>query len=364
MFEEIISVIKPLDQEAMSKCQLRLDNLTKPLGSLHSFEHIALQIAGITGQYRPSQLEKSIIIMAGDHGVFTKNITKEDPQATTEQLVLHACQQSSIVQVFAQHVSAPLMIVDIGVADDVSAIASIHAHKIACGTNDITKGPAMTKQQSIDAIHIGVALAQEQTRKGTRIVGLGAIGVGSEISNTAMIACYSSKTIGQLVGTTHEGSEDLFTKKIKVLEKALAVNQPEPTDVIDVLSTLGSFELAGLVGVILGSAAGGAAVVLDGLTTSVAALLAVKIAPQLKDYMIVSHLTGTPAYEESLALLGICGYLHLDMQTGDGTGAVLGISIIDASLHVINDMKTFGEAEVPVAQDGPGALRQNKDVKE
>ena len=361
MFEEIISLIKPLDVDAMEKCQVRLDNLTKPLGSLHSFEHIAKQMAGITGNPRPKFFKKSIIVLAGDHGVMTEGISLYPSTATAEMLV--ACSQGAAgVSVFAKHVSADLVLVDIGVETDLPASLSICKAKIGYGTKNIAKQPAMTRDEVIAAIQVGINIAQTEIKKGSAILGIGAIGVGSTISSAAIIACYSGKKGKELLGTGTGISEELLAKRIDVVEKVLLLHQLDSKDALDMLSKLGGFEIAGLVGVIIGAAAGGAAVVLDGLATSTAAVLAARLAPQVKDYLIASHFAVEPAQQISLDLISLPGYLHLGMHGGEGTGAALGISLINASLHVLNDMKTFGEAEVAVAQDGPGALKQSKDV--
>lgn len=363
MFESIISQIKPLDTEAMEKCQLRLDNLTKPLGSLHYFEHIARQMAGITGNPRPKILEKSIIVMAADHGVTAEGISQY-PKAVTGEMMMNACQGGAAIHVFAEHAAARLVLVDIGVAADLPAFSQIHNEKIACGTKNITQEAAMTKEQAIKAIGAGIKIAQQEIEKGCRILGLGAMGIGSTIPSTGIIACYSEKKAAELMGLGTGISEELLRKKIDVLETALDVNQPDAREPLDVLRKIGGLEIAGLVGVILGAAAGGAAIVLDGLVTSAAALIAVKMAPQVKEYIVASHCAAEPAHKAALELINVPGYLHLDMHLGEGVGAALGMSLIKASLHVINDMKTFGEAEVAVAQDGPGALKQNKDVKD
>lgn len=261
MLEDILASIRPLDYEAMDKCQLRLDNLTKPLNSLHSFEHLARQIAGITGNPRPKNPLKSIIVMS-DHAVSSKELRK------------------AAISVFAEHVSANVVLVNIEAA-----------------------GLAMTREQEMQAMEVGIKVAGQEIAKGAQVLGLGVMCNG----NTTMI-------------------------------------------------------IAGLVGVILGAASGGAAVVLDGVITSEAALVAVKMAPRVKDYLIASHYSVEPAHKVTLDEIGIPAYLHLDMSLGDGSGAALGMSLIKASLHVLNDMKTFGEAQVAVAEDGPGALKQNKDV--
>lgn len=284
MFKDVISLIKPLDSEAMDKCQLRLDNLTKPINSLHAFEHLARQIAGITGNHRPKALKKSIVLLAGKH--------------STPKMISNFRAGGSAINIFAEHVSAHVVLVDMRAATDV-----------------------------IQAIKVGIKIARQEIEKGSQILGIGELGINT-ISNASLDICISQNE----------------------------------NDLLDVLSKIGGLEIAGLVGVILGAASGGAAVVLDGLSTSLAALIAVRIAPGVKDYLIASHFSVEPEHKDVLDIIGIPAYLHLDMSLGEGTGAALGISLVNASLHVLNDMKTFGEAEVAVAEDGPGALIQNKDV--
>ncbi|MHC1717797.1 MAG: nicotinate-nucleotide--dimethylbenzimidazole phosphoribosyltransferase [Acidaminococcaceae bacterium] len=285
MFKDIISRIKPLDIESMDKCQLRLDNLTKPLNSLLYFEHIARQMAGITHNPRPRTLKKSIIILTGA-----------------------GAKPSIVTNVFAEHVGAQIVTADIA-----------------------TIAKAQTAQQEIlSAIEWGINSAGAEIAKGTQVIGLGQLDSGSAADSKEILACVSDE-------------------------------QAEP---LEVLAKVGSKTIAALVGLILGAAAGGAAVVLDGLSTTVAAMLAVKIAPGVKDYLIGSHYATVPEHKVALDTIGIPAYLYMDMNSDDGTGAAMGMSLIKASLHVLNDMKTFGEAEVAVAQDGPGALKQTKEVKD
>ncbi|QDR82312.1 nicotinate-nucleotide--dimethylbenzimidazole phosphoribosyltransferase [Sporomusa termitida] len=346
MLENTISQIKPLDAAAMEKCQLRLDNLTKPLNSLYSFEHIACQLAGITGNPRPRSLGKSIIVMAADNGVAAAG-------QPTAGRIENFCRGRSPLTTFAGHVQARTVVVDIGVAAELTHWPQICHKKIAYGTGDITRGPAMTRQQAIQALETGIALARAEAAQGARVLGLGEMGLGGTAPGTAVIACYSDKA------WTEAGS--LLSE---IVQRALAVNQPEPADPLDVVSKTGSLAIAGLTGVILGAAAHRTAVVLDGLATSAAALIATRLAPAVKHYLLGSHFAVEPAHQTALALIGIPAYLKLDIALGEGVGAALGLSLVKASEHVINDMKTFGEAEVAVAQDGPGALKQNKEVKD
>ncbi|SMC51945.1 nicotinate-nucleotide--dimethylbenzimidazole phosphoribosyltransferase [Sporomusa malonica] len=351
MFKETIAAIKPLDTEAMERCQLRVDNLTKPLNSLYSFEHIACQLAGVTGNPRPGSLEKAIIIMAADNGVAAE--TSYEQQVTTAQRVIGFCQGSAAINVFAEHVHARPVLVDIGVASDLPVLSAIRHEKLAYGTNNSSQGPAMTREQAVQAIEVGTRLAREEVAKGVQIIGLGEIGMAGIIPALAVTACYSEQPLA-----------GLSQQEAALIKKILEVNSPDKTHPLDVLTKVGSLAIAGLVGVILGAAAGRAAVVLDGLATSAAALIAINLAPGVKDYLIGSHFAAEPAHQAALNIIGIPAYLKLEINLGEGTGAALGMSLINAALHMLNDMKTFGEAEVAVAQDGPGALKQSKDVRD
>jgi nicotinate-nucleotide--dimethylbenzimidazole phosphoribosyltransferase len=364
MFEDIISLIRPLDDKAMDQCQLRLDNLTKPLGSLHHFEHLARRMAGITGNPRPRNLKKSIVLMAADHGVAAEGVSAY-PQEVTAQMVHNFCNGGAAINVFAAHVSARLVLVDIGVAADLPpSFSQVWHKKVAYGTHNMAKGPAMTREEAVRAIETGIEAARRETEKGVRVLGLGDMGIANTTPSTAIIACYHPQPVSELTGRGTGVTDSVLAKKIKVIETALALNRPDRNDPLDVLSKVGGLEIAGLVGVILGAASSRAAVVLDGLITSAAALIAFKMAPAVKDYLIGSHFSVEPAHKAALEEIGVSAYLKLDMRLGEGTGAALGISLINASLHVLNDMKTFGEAEVTVAQDGPGALKQRSDVRD
>lgn len=333
-FENIFSLIKPLDTKVMEKCQLRLDNLTKPLGSLHSFEHLARKMAGIVGNPRPRGLGKSMILMTNDHGVDLR--------------------VSDAIHVFAEHVSAKLVLVDSGV---------LLEEEIVYG-EEKSKQPTMTKKQAIQAIEAGIKVAHDEIKGGSQVLGVGALISADNFSSTAIVAYYSGREIDKLMGADSKVLEDTSQKKLQVLEERLAVNRPDAKDPLDVLCNVSDLQIASLVGVILGAASGGAAVVLDSLATSAAALIAVKLVPEAKAYLVGSHFSIEPAHKIALDLIGLPAYLHLDMNVGEGIGAILGMSIINASLHVLNDMKTFGEAQVAVAQDGPGALKQSKDIKD
>lgn len=362
MLESLIARIPPLDDAAMAACQLRIDNLTKPLGSLHGLEHLAVRMAGITRRPRPRELKKCIVLMAADHGVAAEGVSAYPPEVTT-QMVVNFCRGGAAINVFAGHVGAKLILVDIGVAGDLPELPGLKREKISRGTANIVRGPAMSREQSLAAIAVGAKVAAEQIAQGATVIGLGEMGIGNTTPSTAIIACYCEKPITTLTGRGTGLSDTAMAAKAAIIAKAISVNRPDPADPLDVLTKVGGLEIAGLVGVILGAAAGRAAVVLDGVITSAAALIAVKLAPQVKDYLVASHFSCEPAHRQALAVIDVPAYLHLNMRLGEGTGAALGMALIDAGLTVLNEMKTFGEAEVAVAQDGPGALRQRADVR-
>ena len=358
MIQEILEQIKPLDNTAMAVCQARLDNLTKPLNSLAGFEKLAVQLAGITRLARPRELRKSIVLMAADHGVAAEGVSAYPPEVTA-QMVANFCQGGAAINAFAAHVQAGLVLVDIGVAADLPAMPGLIGAKIAAGTANMAQGPAMSREQALAAVTTGITVACEQLRQGVKVIGLGEMGIGNTTPSTAIVACYSPQKIESLTGRGTGITDGGWKRKVQVIGKALTVNQPDPADTLDVLAKVGGLEIAGLTGVVLAAAAHHAAVVLDGLNTSAAAVIACQMHPAVRQYVIGSHYSVEPAHQEALRLMGVPAYLHLDMRLGEGTGAALGMSLLDASLHVLNDMKTFSEAQVAVAQDGPGAVRQS-----
>jgi len=307
---EAINAIKPLSQEAMDRCQLRLDNLTKPLNSLHAFEHLARQLAGITDNPRPKTIRKTIVLLA-------------DKTAATQikQLPFNP---------FAAHVGADIVLLD--------TFATGPASQAAATATQVTR------KHVIEAIEQGIRTAYQEVERGFNVVGVGEAICADTGPSIAIINHYLAKS--------------------RLADDQIYRTQDENNDPLALLANVDSLAIAGMVGVIIGAAAAGAAVVLDGLPAVAAALIAVNLAPGVKDYLIGSHFGTEPALRTGYELLGVGAYLELDLAANAGVGAALGMSLLTASLHMLNDMKTFGEAEVAVAQDGPGSLRQSKDVKD
>ena len=281
MVEQVIAQIKPLDLAAMAKCQIRLDNLTKPLGSLHAFEHLACKMAGITRQPRPQRTPPVLVLMNGSR------------------------RTGGMIDVFASQVSARIICFDVATS---------------------TKPMARQIRQTVEQ---GIKIACAAAAGGAQVIG---------------------------VGVVEETDPGVLDKIVEQARSGVAATV--------ILNAAGSLEIAGLVGIILGAASAGAAIVLDGAATSAAALLACTLAPLVRERLIGSHFSAEPQQAEILEMTSLPAYLYLGMNVGEGVGAVLGISLIHAALHVLNDMKTFGEADVSVAEDGPGSLVQDRNVRD
>lgn len=338
-----VSRIMPVDRSAVEKASLRLDSLTKPQGSLGVLEDIVKQLAGITGNPIPKLGKKSVIIMAGDHGVVEEGVSAF-PQEVTPQMVLNFINGGAAINVLSRHAGANIVCCDIGVATDINHPALI-IKKVKYGTNNMTKGPAMSREEAVRAIEAGIEVAEDEINRGTSILATGEMGIGNTTPSSAILAafgCPVEKAAGRGTGLDDRG----LSLKIKTIMKALEVNNPDPTDPIDVLSKVGGLEIAGLAGVILTAAANRIPVVIDGFISSAAALVASKIKPASLQYMIASHVSEEPGHKIMLEMMGLYPMLHMKMRLGEGTGAVLAFHIIEAATRIQSEMATFESAGV------------------
>jgi len=349
--DELIKQIKPLDDKAMQLARARQDTLTKPQGSLGRLEELSIQLAGITGNPIPSIKDKVIITMAGDHGVVAEGVSAY-PQEVTPQMVLNFLNGGAAINVLARHIGARVVIVDMGVASDIPTGRSrlerdiLVSRKIACGTANISKGPAMTREQAMESILSGVEVVEAEIIRGVDIVGTGDMGIGNTTPSAA-IACalmnqHPKGIAGRGTGVDDEG----LKRKIDAIERALNVNQPNANDGLDVLAKVGGFEIGGLTGVMLGAAAHHKPIMVDGFISTAAAMIAVTIAPACRDYLIAAHRSKEHGHGLMLDWLGLNPLLDFDLRLGEGTGAALGISMTEAACKILAEMATFGEAGV------------------
>lgn len=341
----LISRIEPPDAGAMEAARARQDALIKPQGSLGRLEELPVQVAGITRYPRPHLEHKLVVVMAGDHGVVAEGVSAY-PQEVTPQMVANFLAGGAAINVLSRHVGARVVVVDMGVAADLPPHPDLLVRKIGYGTANIAVGPAMTLAQAEQSVLAGAAAVEEQIRQGLDILATGDMGIGNTTPSAAIAAAVTGHPVIEIAGRG-TGVDDVgLRRKISAIERALRVNQPDPNDGLDLLSKLGGFEIGGLAGAILGAAANHKPVVIDGFISTAAAILAVKLAPRVKDYLIAAHTSQEMGHHLMTSWLGLTPLLDLQMRLGEGTGAVLAMSIVEASCRVLDEMASFGEAGV------------------
>jgi nicotinate-nucleotide--dimethylbenzimidazole phosphoribosyltransferase len=343
--QEIIAGIKGLDEVAMSAARARQDSLTKPPGSLGRLEELTIQLAGITGQEIPVIKDKVIITMAGDHGVVAEGVSAF-PQEVTLQMVLNFLNGGAAINVLARHIGARITFVDIGVASDIAPHTLLQERKIAHGTANIAVGPAMSGEQAERALIAGIEVVQAEIARGLDIVGTGDMGIGNTTPSAAIASALTGIEPAQIAGRGTGVDTKGLSRKIHAIERALAANNPDPSDGLDVLAKVGGFDIGGIAGVILGAAANHKPIMVDGFISTAAAMIAVAIAPGVKPYLISAHRSKENGHRQMLDWLGLKPLVEFDLRLGEGTGAALGISIAEAACKLLAEMATFAEAGV------------------
>ncbi|MEK7450021.1 MAG: nicotinate-nucleotide--dimethylbenzimidazole phosphoribosyltransferase [Planctomycetota bacterium] len=352
LINKTIRKIKDLDYRLMRETQKRLDNLTKPQGSLGRLEELAKQICGITGQAKPSLKNKLIITMAGDHGVAEEGVSAY-PAEVTPQMVYNFLRGGAGINVLARQVGAQVLVVDMGVASklQVSGLKNVKGSefrscKINFGTKNFTKGPAMSREEAVKSITTGIKLVNEQIAKGINIIGTGDMGIANTTPSAAIISVLSEEPVEKIAGRGTGINDASLKNKINVIKKAIKVNKPKRDNPIDVLAKVGGFEIGGIAGVILGAAAGRIPVVVDGFISGAAALLAASLAPKVNGYLIASHCSAENGHRCTLQFMNLSPLLDMNLRLGEGTGAALAMSLAESAVRILTEMATFESAGV------------------
>jgi nicotinate-nucleotide--dimethylbenzimidazole phosphoribosyltransferase len=348
--KETLSRIKPPDTEAMDAARKRLDNLTKPQGSLGRLEELAIQLAGICGSHFPVNAEKKIVVMAADHGVAEEGVSVF-PRAVTAQMVINFVSGGAGINVLARLCGAGVRVVDIGVASEI-AVPGVTRAKIRLGTGNFTREAAMSPGEALQALVTGIDIAGEEIAAGIRIMGTGEMGIGNTTASSAVMAALTGHNPRRLVGSGTGLDERGVAHKIVVVERSLEYHDLKSDQPLEVLSKVGGLEIAGLAGLIIGAAAGRCLVIIDGFISSVAALVAVKMNKMVLPYIIPSHLSCEPGHALLLEYLELKPYLHLNMRLGEGTGAALTMHLVEAAARILVEMATFDEAGVSNKEKG------------
>lgn len=340
-----IARIAPLDIEAMQAARTRQDMLTKPQGALGRLEVLSIQIAGITGNARPCLKQPAVVVMAGDHGVAAQGVSLF-PAAVTPQMVMNFLQGGAGINVLARHVGARVVVVDVGVAAELPPHPDLVTRKVALGTQDFSLSPAMSRAQAQQAVEVGIAVAEEVIAAGADILATGDMGIGNTTASSAIVAAITGQPVAEVTGRGTGLDDAGLARKVAVITAALALHQPNPLDGLDVLAKVGGLEIAGIAGLIIGAASRRVPVVVDGFISGAAALVAAALAPAAQHSMIAGHRSVERGHTAVFGSLDMSPILNLDLRLGEGTGAVLAISICQAACKILDEMATFGEAGV------------------
>jgi nicotinate-nucleotide--dimethylbenzimidazole phosphoribosyltransferase len=332
--ETMVKIVAP-DTVAMAAVQEQLNYINKPKRSLGCLADMVRHYAGIIRKSRLAVPQNCMVIAAADHGVAKLGISAYPIETTKHMTVNYLVSKGASANAFANFCGAEMVVVDMGVTGDLSAVPGLWHRKIAEGTKDFTKGPAMTRQQALQAIETGIAIVNDRVRAGYTCFSLGEMGIGNTTASAAIVAAFTGLTPEQVTGRGTGISDSRMKVKINVVRCGLAVNQPNAADGIDVLTKVGGFELGALAGVVLGCAANHCAVILDGLNTTAAALIANAIHPLSKEYMFASHLSSEPAHIIALQLLNLTACVTMGVRLGEAIGASVVVDMLKVAVELL-----------------------------
>jgi nicotinate-nucleotide--dimethylbenzimidazole phosphoribosyltransferase len=331
------------DPEPGRLAQAHLDSLTKPQGSLGRLEELARRLIEIQGGEPPRVEHAVIFTLAGDHGVVAEGVSAY-PQVVTAQMVENFLRGGAAVNVLARHAGARVVVADLGVAFQLPPHPELRAKKIASGTQNFARGPAMTRAQAEAAVEAGIELVEAERE--VDLIGTGEMGIGNTTAASAITAVVTGASVESVTGRGTGIDEAAWRKKVAVIQQGLRLNRPDPGDGLDLLSKVGGFEIGGLVGVILAGAARRIPVVIDGFIAGAAALIAATLKPEVRHYLLAAHCSAEPGHRIGLNHLGLAPYLDLQMRLGEGTGAALAFTLIRAAARIYTEMATFKSAGV------------------
>ena len=339
--ETLLASVAPPDAAAMSAAEKRQAQLAKPPGSLGRLEALSVQFAGITGRVRNEIREKHLLVFAADNGVVAEGVSSA-PQSVTLQQTVNLTRARTGASVLCRHFGCGITVCDVGVNADIAEPAVLN-RKIAYGTGNIARGPAMTREQALTAIFTGAELAQATAAD---VLGVGEMGIGNTTTSSAVLAALLDAGVETVTGRGGGVTDDGFCRKKDAIRRALAVNRPDKNDVVDVLAKVGGFDLAAMCGAFLGAAASRRPVVVDGFISAVAALCAVRLCPNVRAYLIPSHASYEIGYRLAMEAMELQPMLLLEMRLGEGSGCPLAFEILCAACAVMNDMATFDQAGI------------------
>lgn len=349
--QNTIASINTPDIKVMVDVQNKLNNLTKPLGSLGKLEEIAMKVSGITRNTQPKIKNKVIVTVASDHGIANEKVSAY-PQEVTEQMVYNFLNGGAGINVMTKHINARVTVVDVGVKNKITDHSSKYENcrfidkKINTGTKNFLFEEAMTMNEAFQSISTGIEIAKEEIAGGADIIGIGEMGIGNTTSSSAIVSLVTGIDVEKVTGRGTGITDDALINKIQVIKKALDLHKPSPKNGLDILSKIGGFEIGTMAGIFLGAASMNTPCVIDGFISGAGALLAYVIEPKVRDYMFASHCSVEIGHKITLDYMGLEPLFDLSLRLGEGTGAALGIHIIEAGVRLLNEMATFNSAGV------------------
>jgi nicotinate-nucleotide--dimethylbenzimidazole phosphoribosyltransferase len=345
LIRDTVVRIRPVKKEFMEKAQTRIDDLTKPAGSLGRLEEFARRLVAITEDTMPSVGKKVVFTFAGDHGIAAEGVSAY-PKEVTPQMVFNFLNGGAAINVLALHGGAENVVIDIGVDYDFAGAPGLVNRKVMSGTRNMLKEPAMTRDEAEQCIAVGIELVSEYAGKGYGLFCTGDMGIGNTTPSSAIAAVLTGKSVAEVTGRGTGLNDEGLKRKITTIEETIHLRKPDPGDPIDVLAKVGGTEIGGITGLILGAAAHRVPVVVDGFISTAGALIAYVIEPATADYMFAGHNSVEVGHRAMLEKMGLKPILDLDLRLGEGTGAALAMMIIEGGLKIYREMATFSEAGV------------------
>ena len=333
--------IQPLDEAAMAKARERQAQLAKPPGSLGRLEDLSVQLAGITGSVHNKTEKKHLLVFAADNGVVAEGVSSA-PQSVTLMQTINLTRAKTGASTLCKHFGCGITVCDVGVNADIREPKVLN-RKIAYGTQNIVHGPAMSREQAMQAIMTGIELSQNTDAD---VIGIGEMGIGNTTTSSAVLSVLLDADVDAVTGRGGGITDASFLKKKQVIKDAIAINRPDKNDVIDVIAKVGGFDIAAMCGAFLGCAATRRPVVIDGFISAVAALCAYKLCPNSVQYFVPSHASYEIGYKLAMDAMGLQPLFLLGMRLGEGSGCPLAFEILDAACAIINDMATFDQAGI------------------
>lgn len=339
--KEIAGSVAPLDEAAMEEARKRQAQLAKPPGSLGRLEELSIQLAGITGKVHNTVDRKHLLVFAADNGVVEEGVASA-PQSVTLMQTINLTRAKTGASVLAKHFGCGITVCDVGVNADIRDSAVVN-RKIAYGTRNMTREPAMTREQAVQAILTGIQLARSTDAD---VLGIGEMGIGNTTTSSAVLSVLLGADVEEVTGRGGGVTDEGFRKKKAAIRRAIAINRPDPNDVVDVLSKVGGFDIAAMCGGFIGSALTRRPVVIDGFISVVAALCAVRLCPNVRGFLVPSHASYEIGYRLAMEALNLQPIFLLGMRLGEGSGCPLAFQVLEAACAIMNDMATFDQAGI------------------